>query len=233
MSRAAKLEFKHDLGRVVKAFETYPKRAGKAAKQSMSLIGLRWEREMRSTRFAPYSPGGGLIDANPGKTLRNRTGRLKSSIQSRVSGDRLHDLTLHLSAGSRSHRSYAALQEYGGTIQAKNKLLTVPTRFAVDPRGLIKPSATLVPGGGMTATGKDTYVVKASNGNLYLYADDGKPGPNPPLYQLRKSVRIPARLGMRSVMKKVVREETGLMLKNIARSVLPTSTLQSMSKGGR
>ena len=233
MKSAAYLEFKHDLGKVIKAFETYPERAGGAARQSMTTVGVKWEREMRATRFTPFSRGGGLIDVNPGKLIRNRTGRLKASINSRVSGQRLHDLTLHLTAGSRSHRSYAALQEWGGTIQAKNKLLTVPTQFALDNRGLIKPSATLVPGGGMTATGKDTYVVKASNGNLYLYADDGKPGPNPPLYQLRRSVRIPARLGMRRVMEKIIREETGLMLKNIARAVFSTPQLKAGLKGGR
>lgn len=220
------IEFRHDLANVVRAFETFPKRAAAAARQSMTSVGVKWEREMRSTRFTPYSRGGGLLDVNPGKLLRNRTGRLKSSIQSRVSGQRLHDITLHLTAGSRSHRSYAALQEWGGTIQSKSKMLTVPTKFALDGRGLVKPGATLVPGGGMTATGKDTYVVKARSGKLYLYADDGKPGPNPPLYQLRNSVRIPARLGMRVVMKKIVRAETGFLLRNIARAVFSTPQLK-------
>ena len=233
MKSSAYLDFKHDLGNVVKAFETYPKRAGGAARQAMSTVGVKWEREMRSTRFAPYSRGSGLIDVNPGKLVRNRTGKLKASISSRVSGQRLHDLTLHLTAGSKSHRSHAALQEFGGTIQAKNKLLTVPTQFALDGRGLIKPSATLVPGGGMTATGKDTYVVKSPGGKLYLYADDGTPGPNPPLYQLRKSVRIPARLGMRAVMSKIIRQETGMMLKSIARAVFSTPELQAGLKGGK
>ena len=219
---------------VVRAFRQAPVRAVKAARQSLTLIGIRWERDVKG-RFRPYTRGQGILDINTSSTLRSSSSRLKNSIRSSVVGRRLASLKLLLQAGSAGMEPYANIQEYGGTIHSKGKLLTIPTIFAKDSRGQIRPDARLSGSGRGTQGGLDTYVKKTAGGNLFIFARRFGAGviagPGVPLYLLRRSVRIPKRLGMRTTLTKVLKEEQDIMMRNISRAVWPTKRLIKASTG--
>ena len=220
---------------VVRAFREAPVRAVKAARQSLVLIGIRWERDMKG-RFRPYSRGQGLLDINTTDNLRDTSGKLKHSIRSTVVGRRLESLRLLLRAGDAGMAPYANIQEYGGTIHSKGKLLTVPTVFAKDSRGMIKSDARLT-GSRTTQGGLATYVKKTAGGNLFIFARQVgfgaglRAGPGVPLYMLRGSVKIRKRLGMRTTLREVLKEEKDIMMRSISRAIWPTKRLIKASKG--
>ncbi len=225
-----------ELEAVARAFEKAPQAASNAARQSLSLIGIRWEKDVKG-RFRPYARGAGLLDINTGPNLRSITGKLQSSVRSKVKGYSLNTVRLQMQAGSPGETPGARIQEYGGTIRAKGKLLTVPTIFAKDASGQIRPDARLSGSGRGTAGGLDTYVTKSKAGNLFIFARrfgaGAIMGPETPLYMLKQSVKIPPRLGMRKSLRSILKKEKPLMMKNIARSIFSTRRLKKMARSGR
>jgi hypothetical protein len=94
---------------------------------------------------------------------------------------------------------YAKLQEYGGVVKPTGgrRFLTIPLKAALMPGGSFRPEARLVnrgtgwhtkgrvPGG---AADTQTWI---RNGVIFVKGANGKPLP---VYALKSSVKIPARL---------------------------------------
>jgi hypothetical protein len=105
---------------------------------------------------------------------------------------------------------YAKIHETGGTITAKkSKYLTIPLPAALGPNGVPKKKSA-----------KDwdsTFVAKSKKGNLIIFHKEG--GRTVPLYVLKTSVKIPARLGLRETLEAgmgyFVEKSMGSMLKEI------------------
>jgi len=129
-------------------------------------------------------PGGTTVD-----TLSKRSGTLTNSIVSsvRIAGDTFS--TIQGMIGSDT--PYAAIQEFGGTIKAKNvTYLTIPLRAALDGNGVpLKSKARDWP---------NTFVARSKAGNLIIFQKRGTS--IVPLYVLKTSVTIPPRLGMKKTL---------------------------------
>lgn len=81
-------------------------------------------------------------------------------------------------AGANSAVKYADIQDKGGTIHAKDKMLTIP-----------------FPGVKGTAANfrdKQSFIMKSSRGNLIIAQRVGKRGTLKPLFLLKREVKIPA-----------------------------------------
>lgn len=126
-------------------------------------------------------------EAWPGGTssqhLSVRSGSLIQSIRNsvRVEGDTFAGIRGYVGAAFPGR-----VHEYGATIKAKNHLLTIPLKAALDSRGVpLKKSAR---------DWKNTFVAKTKKGNLLIFQKVGTQVI--PLYVLKDQVTIPPRLGM-------------------------------------
>ena len=122
-------------------------------------------------------------------TLSMRTGRGIRSIEEsvRVTGTTLDNIRGRIGASFRMK-----IHEKGGTIKAKRaKYLTIPLPAALDSRG--------VPWRRSARLWDNTFIRKSRKGNLIIFRKEPS-GRVVPLYLLRKSVRIPPRLGMRKTL---------------------------------
>lgn len=127
----------------------------------------------------PWQPG-----ANNSR-LNTRSGRgMKSVIESVEVKDGGPGEVIGLIGGV----FYLATQEYGAVIRAKrSKYLTIPLPAALDSRG--------VPRKRSAREWANTFIKKSKAGNLIIFQK--RAGGIVPLYVLKKSVRIPKRLGLR------------------------------------
>jgi hypothetical protein len=118
-------------------------------------------------------------------TLSKRSGALTNAILGsvQVSGTVFDQIQGQIGAPG---IPYASIQEFGGTIHAKGKLLTIPLPAALDSRGVpLKASAR---------EWKNTFVAKSKKGNLIIFQKVGST--IIPLYVLKSQVTIPPRLGL-------------------------------------
>lgn len=125
----------------------------------------------------PWSGGTGP------QTLSVRSGDLIESIQNsvRVEGTTFADITGYIGADFPGR-----VQEFGATIVAKGKLLTIPLPAALDSHGIpLKKSAK---------EWASTFVARSKKGNLIIFQKLGTR--IIPLYVLKSKVTIPPRLGM-------------------------------------
>ena len=133
-----------------------------------------------ASRHSAAWPGG-----TGATTLSKRSGNLAQSIiQSvQVTGGTLADTVGTIG----SDMIYARIQEFGGTIHAKNaQFLTIPLPAALDSSGLpLKSKARDWP---------NTFCRRSKAGNLIIFQTRGTS--IVPLYVLKESVVIPPRLGM-------------------------------------
>lgn len=124
-------------------------------------------------------PGG-----TTGTSLSLRSGRSMQSIKDsiKVSGATFDTIT-----GEIGGAWPLAVHEYGATINAKSKLLTIPLPAALDSRGIpLKKSAR---------DWDNTFVAKSKAGNLLIFQKRGSQ--IVPLYVLKSQVVIKPRLKMR------------------------------------
>lgn len=63
------------------------------------------------------------------KGVATRTGALKADFRTWVNGDTLNSIEGHVSVGSGPASKYASIQEHGGTITAKGKMLRIPMQW--------------------------------------------------------------------------------------------------------
>jgi hypothetical protein len=118
------------------------------------------------------------------KTLSKRSGDLTASIEKsvKITGTTFGDLEGHISAAFPG-----IVHEFGATIRPKKgKYLTVPLPAALDSRG--------VPYRRSARDWDNTFVARSKKGNLIIFQRRGVQ--ITPLYVLKTSVKIPARLGM-------------------------------------
>lgn len=131
----------------------------------------------------------GEIKSNATTKLKVRTGNLRRSFGSEVTGNKLANLGLSIYAAGRVGGDtvvYAPVHEFGATIKAKNAYrnvpggpyLNIPAPANKTPAGVQRMSARMVFNQGGYIAGKVVY----QNGR--------------PMFYLVKSVTIPARLGM-------------------------------------
>lgn len=134
--------------------------------------------------FHGRNPWNGQL-VNPSNRLQRRSGKGIQSIRDSAkhdTGDDLGDISVSLGTGSMS------IHEEGGVIRpSRAKYLTIPLPSACDRRGVpLKKSARDWP---------DTFVIRSKRGNL-LIVQKNEDGGITPLYLLKSSVRIKARLGL-------------------------------------
>lgn len=137
-------------------------------------------KDLATFHGGDWSPGG-----SPGPALRRRSGRAVRSILSSV---RVWGKGINAVSGSIGGVGYLRIHEYSGVVKAKRaKYLTIPLPAALRANGTpIKARARDWPG---------TFVITSKRGNKLICRKDGNG--IVPLYLLKRSVRIPARLGMR------------------------------------
>jgi hypothetical protein len=116
-------------------------------------------------------------------TLSIRSGDSIKSIVASVSveGSTFGDIVGHIGGDP-----FLSVHEFGATIHAKDKLLTIPLPAALNDHGIpLKKSAR---------EWQNTFVARSKKGNLLIFQKVGTA--IIPLYVLKTSVVIPARLGM-------------------------------------
>lgn len=161
----------------------------KVAKDGFVDLQETWVSNMKKEKFQGYYPG-----PSKGTKLRTRTGALRSSAGGRVTGNKLGSLKALLRIGG-GRAGYARIQEEGGTITAQDKMLTIPLRQALRPNtGTLKPGAKIRKGpDGYFTTMGPTFVLNLGGRPVIMVKRKG--GDVVPLYTLRRSVKIPPRLG--------------------------------------
>lgn len=135
--------------------------------------------------------------------LSRRTGKGVKSIRDSVKvEEKLNDIVGYIGG-----EFYLRTHEFGAVIRAKrSKYLTIPLPSALDSRGVpLKPRAR---------DWANTFIKKSKRGNLLIFQKRGRE--IIPLYVLKKSVRIPARLGM----KKELETYINLLLKYVEQDIL-------------
>jgi len=144
------------------------------------------QRVARKLEQRHSSPWNGQL-VNGTNNLQKRSGGIKRIAQSiKVTGNSIETL-----AGTISTAGFA-IHETGGTISAKrSKYLTIPLPSAMDNRG--------VPLRKRARDWDKTFVARSKRGNLLIFRKE-KNGGVTPLYLLKPSVRIPARLGLDKAM---------------------------------
>lgn len=126
-----------------------------------------------------------------GNTLMRRTGALARSWGSYVQGDDVKSLEGVVYSTSK----YAATHEYGdpNRVPVRAKLLAIPLKASLTAAGVGRYNTPL------RATLKGaflkTWIMRSKKGNLILWGQKTKNSKPIPLFVLKKSVRIPARLG--------------------------------------
>jgi hypothetical protein len=131
-------------------------------------------------RWSASSPS----DNSAGGSLNKRSGTLVKSIRDsvRVTGSQVKTIQ-----GQIGSIFYGRTHEFGATITAKRvKYLTIPLPAALDSRG--------VPRRKSARDWDNTFVITSKKGNLLIVRKRGRG--IEPLYVLKRSVRIPKRLGL-------------------------------------
>ena len=191
---------KLDISGLKRVLARYPKALDAEMRKALEQHGLYFRQKMITDRFTGYTG-----NRNQGDKLQNRSGQLRRSFGSEVVGGIGQSTPLTLAVFSQGS-IYSRLQEYGGVIKPKKaKYLTVPLDDALTPSGVQRyPSARDL----FNRYPDQVRVIKVKSGRLFIVSD-GKPGSKPPkrkkrqsdlvwLYQLKKSVKVPARLGFRA-----------------------------------
>lgn len=137
----------------------------------------------------PYPGGTSPAGQFPGRlsrrsgTLYNSLNKNKIKVDGTTAGDQSVSFTL---------TGIAAVHERGATIRPKKaRYLTIPLPEALDGKGLPRrPNAR---------AWKNTFVQRSRKGNLLIFQKRGDQ--IVPLYVLKKSVRIPKRLGFEEAFK--------------------------------
>ncbi|AHC30443.1 hypothetical protein CC53_gp026 [Rhizobium phage vB_RleS_L338C] len=147
----------------------------RAIREALQLVA----RKMEQQHSNPWN--GQMVNNSP--NLQKRSGgiaRIKDTIK--VKGSTIE--TLEGTIGTAGF----AIHETGGTIRAKrSKYLTIPLPAAMDGRG--------VPLRKRARDWDKTFVARSKRGNLLIFRKENGGGVTP-LYLLKPSVRIPARLGL-------------------------------------
>jgi hypothetical protein len=151
---------------------------------------------------------GGYPGGTTPQTLSKRSGSLIETIIGSVT---VSGSTFATIQGTIGGSMIAAVQEFGATITPKTaQFLTVPLPAALDSNGVpLKKSAR---------DWQNTFVAKTKKGNLVIFRKDG--AQIVPLYVLKTSVTIPARLGMQATLTAGLPYFVDRSMDNIVKAVL-------------
>jgi len=151
--------------------------------QTVAQRAVQRHQRAMSDSFRGYS-------GTKGDQLQRRSGFLKRSFGVGLDPN----APTSFSAGIR----YAKLQEYGGVVKPTGgrRFLTIPLKAALTAGGVFRPAARLVNRGGgwqtaSTLPGARDTQTWIRNGVIFVKGANGKPLP---VYALKSSVKIPARL---------------------------------------
>lgn len=199
-----------------------------AARAGLVEMTETWVTQMKSGRFTGYRPG------RSQRKLRVRTGALRNSVGGLVSGKKLDALKTTLRVGG-GRAGYARIQEYGGRVKG-NDWLTIPVAAALTPAGAVRKKAkprlegTTKPRGShpggrkiyTTGFGR-TAVVQGPRGPVIIARQPGKgrrKGSKKQavlLFLLRRSVKVPPRLGARKQLRVLVNKQMPEMSREFTR----------------
>jgi len=142
-----------------------------------------------------------------GDKLMRRTGQLARSFITKIGGSSIGNLFGLVETDSK----YAKIHEYGGTIRPTNaRFLTIPTEFNKTSAGVMRKNARQ-----LMSEGK-SFFKESRNGNLMLFTQTAR-NTIKPMFILKDSVTIPARLGFRETAEKWL-EKLKDGLQNLMRS---------------
>lgn len=197
-----------------KAMKAVPKLTRRSLVFRLGNIGDEFERRMDKKFTATLS---GEFRSNNTKTkLANRTGTLRATMAHKVRDDG-KDLTLRNTIGNAATAHYVHIQEEGGIIKPKRaKALTIPLPDNMTAAGRPRfKKASEVEGLFLLKTnGKAFLVRKAPSGEGLEF-----------LWMLKKSVKIPARLGF-------VRTWRTKSMQKFARDELNAGVRKALVKAG-
>jgi len=187
----AKIDFKLDDRAFKKALNEFPKKVFKEYKRGGQRVGRRFTGLLVQKR----------LTGRPG--LKRRSGDLARSFKSRVTGETLNNLVLIIFTASK----YAKIQEKGGVVTAtKTKMLAIPLAPALTASGVARYK-----------TPRDMNLkVTIRGGKVFLATKDTK---EELMYILKKSVTIPARLGMFKLWDREVRNTQKVLITYINKAI--------------
>jgi phage gpG-like protein len=139
--------------------------------------GSRWP----SSPLFGGNPGGRRLFARSGGGLKS----IKESISTRYDGQM--GVVGTISTGTMT------IHETGGVTKARGKYLAIPTVYALTSRGNPKQPV---------GRWRNTFFRETKNGNLFLFRRIKGSNAVTPLYLMRKSVKIKARLGLKQTLDK-------------------------------
>ncbi len=176
------------LGELGDYIRTLPRDTFKIAKRQVAKSVFIVQKEVLNNFTVSSGPS---VDR-----LHSRSGALKRSIKSDVVGSSLNEL-----AGSVfSDIIYSKVQEEGDIIKARNKYVNVPGGPYLNiPLSANKTAAGVTRFGAREVFRLGGFIVKSKKGNWLVMDRTGVP-----MFVLKKSVEIPARLGMEDSMKKEI-----------------------------
>lgn len=162
------IDFKFDDKDFRKALDKFPEKVFKEYKKGGQRVGRRFTGLLVKRR----------LSGRPG--LKRRSGDLARSFRSRVTGNNLDNLILLIFTASK----YAPIQEKGGIVTAKRaKMLAIPLAPALTSAGVARYKSP-----------RDMNLrVTMRGGKIFLETKTAK---SELMYVLKKSVIVPARLGM-------------------------------------
>ncbi len=169
----------------IDAFVADLKRTWEAQPQQVAPVLREYLSQVASVLVARNSGS-----ATTPTSLAKRSGASVASIMKSV---KVKGTTWNNLEGSIGGKETLVIHEYGGTIRAKGKMLTIPLPAALGPRGIPPP---------FTRQWKNTFVARSRKGNLIIFQRRG--AGIVPLYVLKDEVKIPARLGMRAELRKQI-----------------------------
>lgn len=140
----------------------------------------------------------GVLSRLRGGPLYTRTGNLARSIRTEVKGNTLDTLqaSVYSSAGTAAIPVvYAPIHEFGGTVYAKQRYRKVPGGPYLNiPLPANKTAAGVTRQTAKQVFSSGGFIRRSRLGNYLIFGKSS--GVTQPLFALKRSVRIPARLGM-------------------------------------
>ena len=136
--------------------------------------------------------------------MQNRTGFLRNSVVSLrpKKNDKLPEGRVLVTA------PYAAIQELGGTVRpTRSRFLRIPIGAGLTRAGVSRWNMVNTGRGWTTDDGDPTFIRQGPGGSpiIFRVTGKGKGGGIEPIAVLKRSVRIPARLGFFSTWKRLER----------------------------
>ena len=224
------VEFHGNADAFARRLKEKSKEIEKAGRRGLTIIQEDWVKRQKKS-FAKFNLAS--YDQSAPGHVRSRRGRLRSSVRGSVKGTTLKNLRARLMVGSK-WAPYARIQEEGGEIVSKGKMMTIPLKAALTGGGKIKEKAKIkqahgvsfaAKGGGrrkgkvyMTGFGINR-VIKTKAGNLIIVSrpvskmdkktvgrGDKKRLFGTALYVLKRKVTLEPRLGAYKRLRQVVRK---------------------------